>query len=303
MSAWFRAIGSAPFCIAILLIAITQLSGCAGMGAVKLPSGDQVVVTRVGKMYFSKGPPALTISFNTAYDPVADFHGLQRESDELFAFEENVIGASHLEDVILQANHKTGGGPFVSTSRGYNFVYHKTSSGWCKYQSDKSCQPFPERSYQVDAAAPSIAAKDSTLATLLTQRYAALEAAHDNKAYAEVLAPDFVLTNVLGHTMAAPEAIQMWESRPKDPSKVIDHKLLALKRKAHTVIVQRRIDAKTVEPAADGGRLNVEFIWLTSDTWINDRGTWLLQTSDADKMDYYLNGRLIDHLSRVRTPS
>ena len=284
--------------LAIGFAVIAQLSGCTGTGAVKLPSGDQVAVTQIGKMYFSKGSPALTISFNAPYDPRTDFHSLQREADELFAFEQEVIDASHLDVVILRANHKTGGSTFVWTARGYDFVYHKTPSSWCRYQPDRTCEPFLERGNQVDAFAPRVAAEDSALAALITERYEGTETAPDSKAFSKFLAPGFVEIDIMGQRLSAAQVIQMRESRPRDPLRVAAHTVLTLTRKANTLVVQHHIDMKTIKPAAGGKKLNVEFIWLTTDTWVNLRGNWFLLTSEADQLDYYLNGRQIDHLSR-----
>ena len=94
---------------------------------VKLPSGRQVKVLSVGKMYFSKGEPALMLKYQTDL-PIGNAAALDAEADDIWqSFKEDVERA-HLSNAIISAtSHATRG--FISESRSYNFVYQKSAGG------------------------------------------------------------------------------------------------------------------------------------------------------------------------------
>lgn len=85
------------------------------------------------------------------------------------------------------------------------------------------------------------------------------------------------------------------DALPKDPLKVSTTTILSVKPNGAVAIVKQRYDMKTVKTAADGTKRNVELITLSTDTWSNIRGTWLIQRTETDQLDYYVNGQQVMH--------
>jgi hypothetical protein len=72
--------------------------------------------------------------------------------------------------------------------------------------------------------------------------------------------------------------------------------LLSVKVAGSTAVVNQRYDMKTVKTAADGSKTNIELISLSTDTWANVNGSWLLQKTVTNQLDYYKNGQLAMHM-------
>ena len=114
-----------------LVILALLLFGCAAQEAhyklIKLPSGKQVKVLSVGKMYFGQGDPALLLKYETDL-PIGDIPALQREADEIWqSFKEDVENAHLSNGIISATSHPTPG--FISRSQSYNFVFQKSADG------------------------------------------------------------------------------------------------------------------------------------------------------------------------------
>jgi len=93
-----------------------------------LPSGRQIMVLGVGKMFFTKdNQTALMLKYQTHLS-LDDKPALEKEADEIWSsFRINVEQAG-LSTGIVSANEKPAG--FIVThSRGFNFVYTKSANG------------------------------------------------------------------------------------------------------------------------------------------------------------------------------
>ena len=141
-------------------------------------------------------------------------------------------------------------------------------------------------------------ADDAALRAALQARYAAMRAsmgARDDKAVSALLASDFVSIDVSGQIENAAQMIKEIDALPKDPLKVSTTTILSVNPNGGVAIVEQRYDMKTVKTAADGSKRNVELITLSTDTWSNVGGSWLLQKTQTDQLDYYINGQQVAH--------
>jgi hypothetical protein len=122
--------------------------------------------------------------------------------------------------------------------------------------------------------------------------------ARDGKAVETFLAPDFTSVDASGHEINAAQMLQELDALPKDPQKVSKTTLLSVNLVAGNVVVEQRYDMKTVKIAADGTSRNVELITLSKDVWARSNQTWLLQKTQTDELDYYVNGQKVMHKVR-----
>jgi hypothetical protein len=141
-------------------------------------------------------------------------------------------------------------------------------------------------------------ADDSTVRAALQARYAAMKTAmaeRNSKAIAALLAPDFTSIDSSGQSENASEMIQEVDGLQKDPSKVSTTTLLSIKVAGDSAVVDQRYEMRTIKTAADGTKANIQLITLSTDTWVNINGVWLLQKTATNRLDYYKNGQLVMH--------
>jgi len=144
-------------------------------------------------------------------------------------------------------------------------------------------------------------AQDDTLRPALEARYAAMQAAvgaKDQHAISSLVAPDFVSVDVSGHAENASQMIKDVVDLPADPNQTSKTTLLDIKTDANRVFVNQRYDMKTKKDAPDGATHEVELTTLSSDTWLNAKGIWLLQRTETKQTDYSVDGKLVVHKVR-----
>jgi hypothetical protein len=147
-------------------------------------------------------------------------------------------------------------------------------------------------------SAPGARADDSSVRATFQARYAAMKTAmaeRESKAIAALLAPDFVSIDSSGQSETASQMIQEVDGLPKDPLKVSTTILLSVKVAGNSAVVDQRYDMKTDKTASDGTKTNVQLITLSTDTWVNINGVWLLQKTVTNQLDYCKNGQLVMH--------
>jgi hypothetical protein len=115
------------------------------------------------------------------------------------------------------------------------------------------------------------------------------------KAIAALLAPDFISIDSSGQSENASEMIQELDGLPKDPSKVSTTTLLSVKVAGNSAVVDQRYEMKTVKTSADGSKDSIRLVTLSTDTWVNANGVWLLQKTVTNQLDYFKNGQLVMH--------
>lgn len=141
-------------------------------------------------------------------------------------------------------------------------------------------------------------ADDSSVRAALQARYAAMKTAmveRSPKGIAALLAPDFISIDSSGHSESASEMIQEVDGLPKDPSKASTTTLLSVTVAGNSAVVDQRYEMKTVKTAADGSKDSIRLVTLSTDTWVNANGVWLLQKTITNQLDYFKNGQLVMH--------
>jgi hypothetical protein len=144
-------------------------------------------------------------------------------------------------------------------------------------------------------------ATDSPIGTVFYQRYATMKAAmhaHDGAAVAAMLAPGFTSVDVDGKSEDGPAMIQEVNALQADPNKTSTTTIISIEPSGTTTIVKQKYDMKTIKTGPDGSKRNIELVTLSTDTWVTLDGKLLLQRTETDQMDYYVNGTLAAH--RVR---
>ncbi len=115
-----------------LALAISLLTSCGSAEPPytvrRLPSGREVKVLGVGKMFFAKGDPALMLKYRTDLH-VEDKDELRREVDEIWqAFRVDVERAG-LKAAIISAHEPSTRLFIITTNKSYNFVIQKSDAG------------------------------------------------------------------------------------------------------------------------------------------------------------------------------
>ena len=148
-------------------------------------------------------------------------------------------------------------------------------------------------------------AEDNKLRSILEGRYAAMKSAmanRDAKEVAALLAPDFVSVDVSGSEKGAGQMIESLKAAPADPDKVSNTTLLSVVSSAGKAVVKQRYEMKTVKAAADGAKHQIELTTLSTDVWVSANGTWLIQRTATDQMDYLVDGKPMVHKVRKSEP-
>ena len=56
-------------------------------------------------------------------------------------------------------------------------------------------------------------------------------------------------------------------------------------------VVQQRYNMKTTKSGQDDSKRNIELIAISTDTWINPNGVWLLQKTVTKQTDLFVDGK------------
>jgi hypothetical protein len=122
-----------------LTAALLMLSGCGSTDTrytvYKLPSGREVKVIGITKMFFTKGDAALVLKYRTDLR-LEDHDQLRKEVEEVWqAFRVDVERAG-LKAAVISVQETPKRMLIVSTSKGYNFVVKKSDAGAWEFLDD-----------------------------------------------------------------------------------------------------------------------------------------------------------------------
>ena len=125
------------FCFVAMVLAP---AGCGfndtGYTVHRLPSGREVKVLSVTKMFFSKGDPALMLRYRTDVR-LEDKTQIRKEVEEVWqAFRFDVEQAG-LKAAIISVQEPPGRLFIVSASKSYNFAIQKSSKGTWEFLDDR----------------------------------------------------------------------------------------------------------------------------------------------------------------------
>lgn len=120
--------------------AVLTLSGCGSMDSNytvhRLPSGREVKVLGVTKMFFAKGDPALMLKYRTDLR-IEDQARLRKEVEEVWqAFRVDVERAG-VKAAIISAHEPSRRLLILSTNKSYNFLIQKSEAGVWEFLDDR----------------------------------------------------------------------------------------------------------------------------------------------------------------------
>ena len=124
-------------CLAAMVLALTGCgSADTGYTVHRLPSGREVKVLSVSKMFFSKGDPALMLKYRTDLR-LEDQEQLRKEVEEVWqAFRVDVEQAG-LKAAIISVHEPPKRVLIVSTNKSYNFVIQQSAEGKWEFLDDR----------------------------------------------------------------------------------------------------------------------------------------------------------------------
>ena len=95
----------------------------------KLPSGKEIKIISMGKMFFSKDKPALMVKYQTDID-IKNVDLLRKEVEEIWPmFRINVEKSQYSNAIITVASQPIKKFIFFSTNSNYNFMALKKENG------------------------------------------------------------------------------------------------------------------------------------------------------------------------------
>jgi len=115
--------------VTMLLLA---LGGCGstepGYTVHKLPSGREVKVLGMTKMFFAKGDPALVLKYRTDLK-LDDHEQLRKEVEEVWQAFRGDVEREGLKAAVISVQETPKRVLIITKSRGYNFVVKKSDAG------------------------------------------------------------------------------------------------------------------------------------------------------------------------------
>lgn len=113
-----------------IVLIFLSLAAVVNADEVQLRTGKSGITFKImgmGKMYFTKGTPALMLKYQTDSD-VTDLKALRKEARQIWIDFGDDADASGLSSAIISANAPSKGG-VITHSKGYNFVFEKAPNG------------------------------------------------------------------------------------------------------------------------------------------------------------------------------
>jgi hypothetical protein len=111
---------------------LLALGGCGstepGYTVHKLPSGREVKVLGITKMFFAKGDPALVLKYRTDLK-LEDHDLLRKEVEEVWQDFRVDVEREGLKAAVISVQETPKRVLIVTKSRGYNFVVKKSDAG------------------------------------------------------------------------------------------------------------------------------------------------------------------------------
>ena len=101
----------------------------------QLPSGKQIKVNYVQKMYFNSGGNALLMHYETEI-PIENEDALKKEIDEIWSVFQADVEKSGEKNGIIQAVHYERSG-IVRRGKGHGYVFNKSDDGKWRLVEDK----------------------------------------------------------------------------------------------------------------------------------------------------------------------
>ena len=94
-----------------------------------LPSGNEIIVDAVSKIYYRQSEPGIMLRYSTHLN-IKDFEALQNEVDEIWSLFKREADESGLDSVVISANSPPKGKFFIGMRQTRNFVFLKDKDGY-----------------------------------------------------------------------------------------------------------------------------------------------------------------------------
>jgi hypothetical protein len=122
-----------------LTAALLMLSGCGstepGYTVHKLPSGRELKVLGVTKMFFAKGDPALMLKYRTDLR-IEDQAQLRKEVEEVWQEFRVDVERAGVKAAIISVHEPPRRLLILSTNKSYNFLIQKSQAGVWEFLDD-----------------------------------------------------------------------------------------------------------------------------------------------------------------------
>jgi hypothetical protein len=139
---------------------------------------------------------------------------------------------------------------------------------------------------------------DSALHDTLAGRYAALKSAMASKNEAAIrglLADDFVSVDVSGKSEDTATMVKEVLAVPPDPDRHSETTIESLTRDGNTVVVQQHYHMTKEAAGPNGAKKAVDLSTHSTDTWIDEGGSWRIAKTVTNQLDYSVNGVIVAH--------
>jgi hypothetical protein len=142
---------------------------------------------------------------------------------------------------------------------------------------------------------------DTDLKTALENRYWDMRAAiksGDPNLYRKNMADDFVGIDLNDAKRDAGQVVAALGRSVPDDSRKEKTTIDSLKVDGDRAEVATTYDLKTIRKAVDGSAINYHMVTTSNDVWVKKDDQWLLQKTQAETGDVFINDKLVAH--RVR---
>jgi hypothetical protein len=146
-------------------------------------------------------------------------------------------------------------------------------------------------------------ADDSALIRALGDRYSALRLAMDERLIGkvrEMLAPGFRSVSLSGRTEDASQMLKLLEKAGAEHPHVATTGVKVLKDEGEKATVAQTYEMHAVKMGRGGGQDRVKIIALSTDVWVKKDSQWLLESTETESADLYINDKLEKHAVREK---
>lgn len=129
-------------------------------------------------------------------------------------------------------------------------------------------------------------------------RYAQLHAAtaaKDGAALAQVLSPDYMMTDIQGQTRDYAQVQARLATAPGGPERQPKITVRSAVITGTAAVVKQQMDLHMTRTGGDGVPVTMDITTQSDDTWIQRGGVWLLQTSEQKEMTVSKAGEVVLH--------
>lgn len=147
----------------------------------------------------------------------------------------------------------------------------------------------------------SASAEGDDLKAVLQARYDVMREAmttHDDAALKGILARDFTSIDILGKSESAAQMLSEVKSLKVDPNRVSSTQIVSLSESGDHVMIEQRYEMMKPVFDADGSAHQFSMSALSTDTWIQSDGTWLLVQTDTHEISVFRDGKLVVHKTK-----